>query len=446
MSEPTINVGVLVSDKITFELHGDFMTDVQTDLVSGPFTACLEDGNIVIENGDKKFTNSDEISFSPSDFKRESFVIKNVIIGVQFHWEQKETQRFKGTLKFIKERGKLTAINVLPIEEYLLSVISSEMSAKSSLELLKAHSIISRSWLLSQIDKSKEIQNSKIDYQSATRTEDELVKWYDKEEHINFDVCADDHCQRYQGITKAYTDTVMKAINETYGIVLVHNNRICDTRYSKSCGGISEAFENVWEPIKYPYLTAIVDYKFDPDNMETDLTQEANAEKWIRSSPQAFCNTNDKKILSQVLNYYDQTTVDFYRWKVEYTQAQIAELINSKSGIDFGDIIDLVPVERGKSARLIKLKIVGSKKTFTIGKELEIRRILSASHLYSSAFVVKKENIVDDVPQKFILTGAGWGHGVGLCQIGAAVMGEMGYKFDEILMHYFKDAKLKKIY
>jgi SpoIID/LytB domain protein len=446
MSEPTISVGILVSDKITFELHGDFMTDIQTDLVSGPFTASLNEGNIIIENGDKKLTVSDEISFTPSDFKLESFVIKNVIIGVDFHWEQKETQRFKGTLKFLKEKGRLTAVNVLPIEEYLLSVISSEMSAKSSIELLKAHSIISRSWLLSQIEKSREIQNSNTEYQSASETEDELIKWYDKEEHIKFDVCADDHCQRYQGITKAYTDTVKKAINETYGIVLMHEGRICDTRYSKSCGGISEAFENVWEPVKYPYLSAIVDYKFDPENLDSDLTQEANAEKWIRSNPPAFCNTTDSKILSQVLNDYDQTTVDFYRWKVEYTQTQIAELINSKSGIDFGDIIDLIPIERGQSARLIKLKIVGSKKTFTIGKELEIRRILSKSHLYSSAFVVDKEEIAGGVPQKFILTGAGWGHGVGLCQIGAAVMGEMGYKFDEILVHYFKGAKLKKIY
>jgi SpoIID/LytB domain protein len=238
-----------------------------------------------------------------------------------------------------------------------------------------------------------------------------------------------------------------QAIEETRGIVLTFDDKICDTRYSKSCGGISESFENVWEPVKHPYLSHIVDYKFSPENIDTDFSEEANAEKWIRSNPPAFCNTQDRRVLSQVLLEYDQKTVDFYRWKVEYTQEELSKLIFEKSGIDFGEILDLVPVERGYSARFIKLKIIGSKKTLIIGKELEIRRILSPSHLYSSAFVVEKQDISENgLPGKFILLGAGWGHGVGLCQIGAAVMGQLGYSFDEILLHYFRGAKLKKIY
>lgn len=445
MTEPTVSVGILTAEKISFDLYGDFSSFGFKNTFSGRYTASLEDDIIVIEAEKETYKVTGEIFFSPNDLRSESFLIREVVIGVKFHWEQKENQRFAGQLKLIKEGDKITAVNVLPVESYLTSVISSEMSATSSLELLKAHSIISRSWLLAQIEKTKDNAPG-TKHASTFATEDELIKWYDKEDHTLFDVCADDHCQRYQGVTKAYTDKVKEAIEETRGIVLSYNDKICDTRYSKSCGGISEAFENVWEPVKHPYLSQVVDYKYDPENLDVDFSDEESADKWIRSNPPAFCNTHDQKVLSQVLVKFDQKTTDFYRWKIEYTQEEISKLIREKSGIDFGDIVDLIPIERGYSSRLVKLKIVGTKKTLTIGKELEIRRILSPSHLYSSAFVVDKEDVQNGVPGKFILSGAGWGHGVGLCQIGAAVMGEMGYSFDEILLHYFKGAKLKKIY
>jgi SpoIID/LytB domain protein len=320
------------------------------------------------------------------------------------------------------------------------------MSATSSIELLKAHAVISRSWLLAQVIKGKELKQSAKKYNPVFETATEYIRWYDREDHTNFDVCADDHCQRYQGITRQTSELVRQAINETFGLVLMHNNKVCDARFSKSCGGVAETFENVWEPEVHPYLQAIVDNLQNPEGFDLNLTNEIVAENWIRNTPPAFCNTHDKQVLSQVLNDYDQETTDFYRWKVVYSQQVIAELIARKSGRDFGDIIDLIPVERGNSGRLKKLKIVGSKRILTIGKELEIRKTLSESHLYSSAFVVDKRNVVNGIPQEFVLTGAGWGHGVGLCQIGAAVMGEKGYSFTEILMHYFRGAQLEKLY
>ncbi len=444
--EPKIFVGILSEPKIEFELHGDFKTYGMKQTFSGRFLAEIVENRIVCKSEKEKIEISDEIIFDPQAPGTESFIIKDVTIGVKFHWERKEKQRFTGGLKLLKEGDKITAIDILPIEDYLVSVISSEMSAKSSLQLLKAHSIISRSWLLAQIEKSKQLKKEKAAYQTTISSDDELIKWYDREDHKNFDVCADDHCQRYQGITKVFTEVARQAVNQTFGIVLTSDDNICDARYSKSCGGISESFENVWEPINYKYLSAIVDYKFEPENYNTDFSVEKNAVKWIKGNPPAFCNNNEKKILSQVLLDFDQETTDFYRWKVQYTQSELSNLIKEKSGIDFGEIIDLIPVERGYSSRLIKLKIVGSKKTLIVGKELEIRRFLSKSHLYSSAFIVEKQDLKDNVPQNFVLRGAGWGHGVGLCQIGAAVMGAKGYQFDEILLHYFKDSKLKKIY
>ncbi len=444
--EPKISVGIVSEKEITFELHGDFRASGMKQTFSGRFSASLIDDKIICKKGEDKIEVSNEIIFVPQDPEMESFLLKDVTIGVKFHWERKEKERFTGSLKLIKENGKITAINILPIENYLISVISSEMSAKSSLQLLKAHAIISRSWLLAQIEKAKVLKKEKITPKTASNSEEELIKWYDREDHKLFDVCADDHCQRYQGITKVFTEVAKQAVKQTAGVVLVSDNKICDTRYSKSCGGVTESFENVWEPIKYSYLSSIVDYKFEPENYNLDFSNEMNARKWIRENPPAFCNTKDKKILSQVLLDYDQETTDFYRWKVEYTQQEISELIKSKSGINFGEIIDLIPIERGKSSRLLRLKIIGTKKTLIIGKELEIRRTLSISHLYSSAFVIDKTDIQNGVPQKFVLTGAGWGHGVGLCQIGAAVMAAKGYQFDEILVHYFNKAKLKKIY
>jgi SpoIID/LytB domain protein len=311
------------------------------------------------------------------------------------------------------------------------------------MEALKAHAIISRSWLFSQIKKAKTSgEKNKTEYNSET----EHLKWYDREEHKLYDVCNDDHCQRYHGITKVISGVASQAIEFTRGIVLKYENEICDARYSKCCGGISESYENVWEPVKHEYLKPVIDHKFEPENYDTDLKIEEDASRWIKGNPSAFCNTNDKNVLSQILVDFDQATKDFYRWQVEYSQEEISKLILEKSGIDFGDIINLVPVERGASGRLTKLKVEGTKKTLIIGKELEIRKFLSPSHLYSAAIVIDKVGDDKGLPKKFIIHGAGWGHGVGLCQIGAAVMAAKGYMFDEILLHYFSGVKLKRIY
>ncbi|MGP1622249.1 SpoIID/LytB domain-containing protein [Bacteroides heparinolyticus] len=441
MKEPKVHVGILFEPQIEFNLLSPYR--IGGTEVCGKQVVTYDEGKIRW-NGRLY----DELLFEPNNESTDAFELLNVTIGINFHWERKENQRFLGALKIIVEDGKLTGINVVKVEDYLTSVISSEMSATASLELLKAHAVISRSWLLAQIQKNKEIAETKTDYSAFTQTEEQLIRWYDREDHTRFDVCADDHCQRYQGITRASTDIVKQAIAATYGQILMYDGRICDARFSKCCGGVFEEFQYCWEDVKHPYLTRQRDYSLNGQKLSApDLTQEAEAEKWIRTSPEAFCNTADKRILSQVLNNYDQETTDFYRWKVTYAQDELSALILKRSGIDYGQIIDLVPVARGTSARLWKLKIVGTKKTLTIGKELEIRRTLSNSHLYSSAFVVDKEDISPEgIPGRFVLTGAGWGHGVGLCQIGAAVMGEQGYTYDAILLHYYIDAEIKKLY
>lgn len=435
---PQVKVGIMNEPVIDFVLNSEYKVDGMVQSGSQRAECC--DGK-VLWNG-KTY---DELLFEPQDVANGSFTLVGVTIGVNFHWERKENQSFRGALKLIVEHGKLTTVNILSVEEYLLSVISSEMSATASLELLKAHAVISRSWLLAQIDKNKKLAQSDTQYQTTEQSDDEYIRWYDREDHVNFDVCADDHCQRYQGITRESTDTVRQAINATFGQVLTYDGELCDARFSKCCGGVYEEFENCWEPKHYPYLVAKLDDK-DEDNFP-DLTKESAAEEWILTKPKAFCNTTDAKILSQVLNNYDQETQDFYRWRVVYTQDEIKELIKNRSGVDYGKIKDLQPVARGTSARLYKLKIVGEKLTRTIGKELEIRRTLSPSHLYSSAFIVERHDVdVDGYPAKFVLRGAGWGHGVGLCQIGAAVMGEQGYNYKEILLHYFINAQITTLY
>ena len=446
LEEPVVSVGILSGKQISFELYGDFSIQGFKQKFSGRFSAELKGNTIICKNAKDKIEISNEIIFEPGDLTVDSFLIKEVPIGKEFHWERKETQRFCGSLKLLKDGDVIWVINILPVAQYLKSVISSEMSAKSSLQLLKAHAIVSRSWLLAQIEKLKSLNEKGNDNKYEYQTDSEIIKWQDRGDHMFFDVCADDHCQRYQGISKISTEASNSAVDQTKGIVLMYGGMICDARYSKSCGGITESFENVWEPVKHDYLSSVIDYKFDPENYNLNFSSEANAKRWILSNPASFCNTNDERILSQVLVDYDQETTDFYRWKIEYSQKQIAELINSKAGIDFGDILDMVPVERGDSARLVRLKVIGTKKEMIIGKELEIRRLLSPTHLYSSAFVVDKEGDEEGIPQKFFIHGAGWGHGVGLCQIGAAVMATRGYQFDEILLHYFKGAKLKKIY
>jgi stage II sporulation protein D len=445
-NEPTISVGILTGKQVNFDLYGDFRVGRGKKLFSGRFTADIVNNKIRCTREKDLLENEKEIIFEPNDIDLESFLIKDVTIGVKFHWQRKEKQRFQGSLKLLKDENKIVVINIIPVEKYLTSVVSSEMSAKSSLQMLKSLAVVSRSWLLAQIEKSKSVKKHNESYSSELRTESELIKWYDREEHELFDVCADDHCQRYQGITKISTHAARQAVEETFGLVLTFNNRICDARFSKCCGGLTEAFHNVWEPVVHPYLTSVIDYKYESENYNPDFSDEKNTQKWIKGNPPAYCNTNDNKILSQILVDYDQETKDYYRWRVEYTQTEIADIISKKSGIIFGDIIDLIPVERGNSSRLIKLKIVGTQKELIVGKELEIRRLLSLTHLYSSAIFIEKQNIDNNIPGKFIIYGAGWGHGVGLCQIGAAVMAEKGHLFDEILLHYFRNAKLKRVY
>ncbi len=444
--EPTINVGIITEKLVNFDLYGDFKVRGIKKFFSGRFTAEIINDKIRCKRGDDTIEADKEIIFEPVDIELESFLIKDVTIGVRFHWQRKEKQRFQGTLRLLRSGDKIVVINSIPVEKYLVSVISSEMSAKSSLHMLKSLAVVSRSWLLAQIEKSKIIRAKMEVYSSESRTEVEYIKWYDREEHELFDVCADDHCQRYQGITKISTQSARQAVEETFGLVLLFNDKICDARFSKSCGGITESFHNVWEPVVHEYLTSVIDYKYEPENYTLDFSVEGNAVKWIKGNPSAYCNTSEDKILSQVLIDYDRETKDFFRWKVTYSQNEISEIISKNSGINFGEIVDLIPVERGNSSRLIKLKIVGTEKELIVGKELEIRRLLSLTHLYSSAIVIEKQNIENNLPGQFVIYGAGWGHGVGLCQIGAAVMAERGHSFDEILLHYFHNARLNKIY
>jgi len=441
--KPFIEVGILSSESIHFKLNGKFR--IASEIYEGEGTADVEkNSSFFLDLNSTKQCFNNSILLEPLNEDDCSFELYDVVIGVNFHWERKENQRFKGKLKLFAENGLITAVNILPVEDYLLSVISSEMSATSSPELLKAHAVVSRSWLLAQLDKGKKLKQDK--YESLIRNDEGYVRWYDREDHDRFDVCADDHCQRYQGITKAASPQVYEALKATSGEVLMYDGAICDARYYKCCGGMTEKFENVWEPVNHPYLPPVACHS---SLVTTDLTQEANAAAWILSNPPAYCNTHDKEALSQVLNDYDQETQDFYRWQVTITQSEIQSLLLRKVGINVGNILDLIPVERGVSGRLIRLKIAGDKQTITIGKELEIRKALSESHLYSSAFVVEKvfsSAGSTGVPNAFVLRGAGWGHGVGLCQIGAAIMGYKGFSYQEILSHYFPVAVLKQIY
>ena len=408
--ERDVKVGILKAREVRVVFHSAYLLDGK------PFV------------GEHCFTPSaEERLFVPAE-QGASFTLKDVVIGIGFHWERKEEQTFCGALLLKMEEGQVGAINVVPVETYLTSVISSEMSANASLELLKAHAVISRSWLMrilnDNVDDNDNDKLSTVNCQLSTincqlptasyheqLSENSIIRWYDSEAHTGFDVCADDHCQRYQGITRQSNPQVVEAIEATRGLVLTYEGKICDARFSKCCGGMTEVFESCWENIRHPYLVA---------------------------KPDPYCNTKDKRILSQVLNNYDQETVDFYRWDVHYTTDELSELVGRKSGIDFGRILDLVPMQRGTSGRIISLKVVGEKRTLTVGKELEIRKWLSESHLYSSAFDVEK------TADGFILHGKGWGHGVGLCQIGAAVMGDQGIPYDEILTFYYPHAELTK--
>ena len=444
--QPNVNVGIVSGQKIHFSLNKPYLA--KGEIVTGEQEVAFSEGGI-LWNGNQYSS----LTFHPQSADA-SFSLSDVTIGVNFHWERKETQTFLGTLHFVVESDKICAINELPVERYLESVISSEMSATSSLELLKAHAVISRSWLLAQMKKRREVAESGNNFFSFVKKDDRLIRWYDREDHTIFDVCADDHCQRYQGITKETSPHVAEAIRQTKGQILMDGDDICDARFSKCCGGVTEEFQYCWEDTPKNYLSSVRDIIQGVKSVGSaapaplpSLQDEAAAEAWIRSNPPAFCNTTDKKILSQVLNDYDQETADFYRWKVTLTQEKLKQLLDEKLKMNFGDILDLQAEERGKSGRISKLRIVGTEKTFVIGKELEIRRALSDTHLYSSAFVVDRCDIDEKgVPQRFDIIGAGWGHGVGLCQIGAAVMGEEGFDYDAILLHYYQGAEIKKVY
>ena len=411
-TQEKLEVGIMSGNEIEFEIISDG---------AGLQKVSYHEGQIMY-NGSL----FDELTFEAQTeatmFAEPSFILYGVTIGVDFHWERKITRRYAGTLKFIVDDGKVTAVNIVGVEDYLLSVISSEMKATAGLEFLKAHAVISRSWVMAQIAHRKAgnvpaVSTNMSSMAEGSGPDREYIKWFDHEDHTRFDVCADDHCQRYQGLEASVGETARKAIDQTWGLVLTYDGEICDARFSKCCGGRSEIFSTCWEDKDYPYLQSL------PDTLDG-------------SDP--FCDTSDEDVLSQVLNDYDLETKDFFRWKTEYSRKEVSDLVRERSGIDFGEIRDLVPVERGPSGRIKKLRVIGTRTSMLIGKELIIRRWLSDSHLKSSAFEVSWQG------DRLILDGSGWGHGVGLCQIGAAVMGARGYHYDEILRHYYPGASIQR--
>jgi SpoIID/LytB domain protein len=441
-SEPIISVGLIENAKEvrgSFNGHYELPTSIK---LQGSFRVTIESRRLVLyDNEDVEILRSEELTCR--SLCDATFTLNDITIGLNFHWERKEKQTFEGDLKIrLNADGTLSVINIIKVEFYLRSVIASEMSAEAPIELLKAHAITSRSWLVAMLEHQKKFRDVRIHAQQSLETEDEIIHWYDREDHASFDVCADDHCQRYQGITKIISKSVTEAIEATRGTFLVAGHEVCDARFSKACGGRTELFENCWEETPIPYLQSVSDSSMD----YPPLLDEANAERWITSSPDVYCNTTDGKMLQHVLPSFDQETTDFFRWKVEYSREQLEEILSAKSGIDFGTVMDFIPIKRGPSGRIVQLKIVGSNRTMIVGKELEIRRWLSKSHLYSSAFIVQIERDANGLPIKYVFSGAGWGHGVGLCQIGAAVMASKGFTAEKIVKHYFKGAELKKLY
>lgn len=446
--EPIVAVGLMSGvEKVECELKGNFTAGGDVRFGAGAYQTITGCNRIEIVGADsRRFSQGEEIMLSPVDASS-SFIVRNVVIGIDFHWEQKQDQQFQGVLRLkLDDDGRLTVINEIPVEAYLTSVISSEMSAAADAELLKAHAIISRSWLLAQMKPWKRPRIKSEPKIEIVNGERQLIRWYDQESHTEFDVCADDHCQRYQGITKATSPIVFDAIQATRGQSLTFGGELCDARFSKSCGGMTESFDAAWADQRFEYLAASYDGEEFPSEFKLPLSDEANAEMWIRQSPQAFCKTTDAKVLSRILPDFDRATSDFYRWRVTIAQQELQELLRRKLGIEFGAIHKLESVERAASGRLVKLRIVGERETLVIGKELEIRRALSPSHLYSSAFVVETSGDDSGVPDSFTLIGAGWGHGVGLCQIGAALMAERGYGFEQILAHYYHHSQLQALY
>jgi SpoIID/LytB domain protein len=445
---PEIHVGIMESERICFALEGSFSLQDGTAIAPGAAEArCGKDGIEVLRDG-RILLKGRELILMPGIDPCDRFRIRDVVIGIGFHWEQKEDQVFPGVLKLMAAGGKVQLVNIVPIEQYLGCVISSEMRADCPPALLRAHAILSRSWLLAQVEKQRSPAVHPPAREPFFSTGEEWIRWYDREDHLLFHVCADDHCQRYQGVGRTGNPDVARAVSDTAGRLLVYQGTICDARYSKCCGGVTEEYQHCWEPLVHPYLRRTDDrpQKASPVASAADLKVEAHAIRFISGNPDAFCNTVDPELLGRVLNNYDLFAHGIYRWEEVLSQEEVSRLVRERSGTDFGEILDLVPVERGESGRLVKLRICGTKRTLTIGKELEIRRWLSRSHLYSSAFIVHKGARVKGIPRYFTLRGAGWGHGVGLCQIGAAVMAGMGYTHQEILEHYFRGASIVKQY
>jgi peptidoglycan hydrolase-like amidase len=440
--QPRITVGIMDRQaEINGCLHGDFSGEGFGPM-SGRICAKAMSGMIVLSD-EAHF----EIARLPSirliGMEGSTFELFQVTIGTRFHWERKENQTFLGNLiLWPRQDGTIAAINEIPLEDYLKSVISSEMNATAPVEFLKVHAILSRSWLLAALDRKKRTKDPSRSARTIPQKEGEVIRWYDREDHDLFDVCADDHCQRYQGTQKIVSAQAEEAVRKTLGRVLTHHNEICDARYSKACGGLTEDFDTAWEDRGVPYLTSISDAPVPHPPIGT----EAEAARWILSSPEAYCHTEDEGLLERILPAFDRETKNFFRWTIEYSREELEEILREKSGFDFGDLQEIVPLRRGPSGRVRRLKIVGSKKSLAVGKELEIRRWLSRSHLYSSAFLVKVKRDPRGKAERFIFHGAGWGHGVGLCQIGAAVMATRGFSAEEILKHYFRGAEMRKIY
>ncbi|HJX60355.1 MAG TPA: SpoIID/LytB domain-containing protein [Thermodesulfobacteriota bacterium] len=429
-----ISVGIVDRQaEISGYLDGNFFGD-EFGPVSGRFSAKVMEEAIVLFNQAHR-----QISRSPSIRLRAEkgsfFSLFNVTIGNRFHWERTEDQTFQGSLILrLRKEGMICAINEIPLEDYLISVISSEMGGEAPMEFLKAHAILSRSWLLAALDRKEKTKGPSI--QPKKMTEGEIIRWYDRQDHDLFDVCSDDHCQRYQGTKKIVSKQAKEAVRITHGKVMIFQDEVCDARYSKACGGITENSDTAWNDKRVPYLTSIPDAPFPHQQIRT----EKEASRWILSKPEVYCHTTDESLFEKILPGFDRETKDYFRWRIEYSRTELQEILREKSGFDFGTLKEIVPLNRGPSGRVSRLKIVGSKKSMVVGKELEIRRWLSRSHLYSSAFIVTSD------AERFIFHGAGWGHGVGLCQIGAAVMASRGFSAEEILRHYFRDVEIKKIY
>ncbi len=441
-NEPRITVGIMdFQQEVQGILNGEYYID--GCFVSGRFAARVLSGAIVFsdEHG-KEITHASSIRLSDND-DTSTFMLFNVTIGGSFHWERKETHVFRGTLVFkLRPDGTMAVINDIGLEDYLESVISSEMSAEAPEEFLKAHAIVSRSWLLSALKRKRDKKTTHQQNKTQQNKTDEIIRWYEQEEHDIYDVCADDHCQRYQGITRIISKGAFSAVSGTSGVVLVYQGEICDARYYKACGGITEDFRTAWQDINIPYLKSIS----DGANPYAPIETEQDARNWILSEPDAYCNVKDQSLFKTILPDFDRETKGFFRWSVEYPRETLEGIITKKSGYDLGVLQEITPLLRGPSGRIYRLLIKGSKKSMVVGKELEIRRWLSESHLYSSAFVVDTTyNALGEV-EKFTLYGAGWGHGVGLCQIGAANMAYQGFTAEQILEHYFPYTEMQRIY